>query len=559
MARHYKLRLGDGTVLSVDQDGLRTWAADSRAQVQAIGSWRWQPLREVLAEEEAAARLARALIPPTPRQEATPPPPVAPPVTPPVVAPSPQVAQPAFSEPAFGGLAFGEPAFSEPPVAAPARPGLQALADDPLPSHFSDPPAEAASDDMPVIRMKPLDDEPVYPAAWSTRRGEDEDEDELAEEAPRHDRLDGPLLRVLQGFGSFLSRCLDRLTPLAARLTSESAEASSPRVADVGAIGVPRKASARVSPAPTVLTLADDPAAPRGVEAELRDAAERPSAYARVSEWVNGLRARVRRPDRAEPPAPKREPALPSRPPLAPARKPLAAPTPLSELPALRFVESREPAEPADVYEGDAPAVLLRLQPVWLWTKRVVTTGVLAAALVYAVLQRDTWFPRSAELGQRLFTQVDQVLSGRNEQLQRALADAAERLPALAPETIRLIFSRSPTGVADAGDVFQLAREAADRGIVALTPAESEELRALGRELLAKLSRREAEAVREYDGTRARRVMFSFENPPVMQLVALGARGLKAERREQLQALTHKAVAAGIDLPEATLAPSAAR
>jgi hypothetical protein len=160
-----------------------------------------------------------------------------------------------------------------------------------------------------------------------------------------------------------------------------------------------------------------------------------------------------------------------------------------------------------------------------------------------------------------MFTQIDrQVLSReRAEQQRRALADAFLRLPELAPETIELIFSRSPTGVADAGDVFQIAREAADRGLAALTPVEAEELRELARELLAALSRTEAERVREYDRTRARRVIFPFENPHVMELVARGARALPVERRERLQALTYKAVAAGIDLPEATGAPIAAR
>ena len=54
MAQRYKVRLGDGTVLSVDSDGLKTWAGDARATAQAIGSWRWQPLAQVLAEEEGS-------------------------------------------------------------------------------------------------------------------------------------------------------------------------------------------------------------------------------------------------------------------------------------------------------------------------------------------------------------------------------------------------------------------------------------------------------------------------------------------------------------------------
>jgi hypothetical protein len=230
------------------------------------------------------------------------------------------------------------------------------------------------------------------------------------------------------------------------------------------------------------------------------------------------------------------------------------APVPVSALPVLRLRESREPRERVNVYEDEAPSLRKRLQPAWLWTRRLLTAGVLVAALAYAVLQRDVWFPRTAELGQTVFTEIDrQVLSREREaERQRALADAGGRLPGLAPQTIELLFSRSPTGLAEAGEVFQLAREAADRGLATLPAAEAEELRALERELLSALSRTEAERVREYDRTRARRAIFPFENPHVMDLVARGARALPPERLGRLQALTHKAVAAGLDRPERT-------
>jgi hypothetical protein len=55
MAREYKLRLGDGTVLAVDEQGLRTWAIDGKASVQAGGTGQWRPLKEVLAEVAASA------------------------------------------------------------------------------------------------------------------------------------------------------------------------------------------------------------------------------------------------------------------------------------------------------------------------------------------------------------------------------------------------------------------------------------------------------------------------------------------------------------------------
>jgi hypothetical protein len=199
-----------------------------------------------------------------------------------------------------------------------------------------------------------------------------------------------------------------------------------------------------------------------------------------------------------------------------------------------------------DLYEGEEPSAFLA--PVWLWTKRVLVLGGLAAAGVYAFLERDTWLPRAAGLGQTVITEIDrQVVARERAELQRrALAAAAERLPTLAPETIQLIYSRSPAGVAEPPEVFQLAREAADRGQASLTPAEAEELRALERELLDGLRPTERERVREYDRTRARRVVFPFENPHPMELVARGARALPSERLERLRTLSHKAVAAGL-------------
>src|SRR6185436_10179313 len=55
MAREYKLRLGDGTVLAVDEQGLRTWVVDANAAVQSTGSQHWRPLKEVLAEIAATS------------------------------------------------------------------------------------------------------------------------------------------------------------------------------------------------------------------------------------------------------------------------------------------------------------------------------------------------------------------------------------------------------------------------------------------------------------------------------------------------------------------------
>lgn len=60
MAREYKIRLGDGTVLAVDEPGLRTWAMDGSAVVQIGGTGQWRPLKEVLAEVAASGPSGRS-------------------------------------------------------------------------------------------------------------------------------------------------------------------------------------------------------------------------------------------------------------------------------------------------------------------------------------------------------------------------------------------------------------------------------------------------------------------------------------------------------------------
>jgi hypothetical protein len=113
--------------------------------------------------------------------------------------------------------------------------------------------------------------------------------------------------------------------------------------------------------------------------------------------------------------------------------------------------------------------------------------------------------------------------------------------------TIRLVLARDSTGSVEAAEVFRRARDAADRGRSALTPEEARDLATLERELLGALGPGERELVREYDRARARRVVFPFESPRVMEIVARGARALPPERLERLRELLHEAVAAGLD------------
>ena len=58
LARRYKLRLSDGTILAVDFEGLTVWLMDKRAMVQTADSKEWRPLKEVIAEVRVAAKYA---------------------------------------------------------------------------------------------------------------------------------------------------------------------------------------------------------------------------------------------------------------------------------------------------------------------------------------------------------------------------------------------------------------------------------------------------------------------------------------------------------------------
>jgi len=536
MLQRYKLRLGDGTVLTVDLDGLRTWLTDGRATVQVSGTQEWRPLRAVLAEEESAARLARALVPPEPRRASAPSPPEVPPSNPPAE------------------LSIGAP------------PMVQALAEEPVAPGTPAPPwldPGSAADEAPVLRLKPLDDEPPRHAVpWAPM----DDEGEEEEEDQRHDRLEGPLLQVISTFGNLLSRCLDPLTPLVRGWPSTSTDEPAPRPAASVSHSLPRKPPPAVAPPPQVRVLAEDPGGPTAESRSgldelpvvplkpLDDDGQHATAQWGVSErlsgWVAGLTAwfgRLAGRGRPEPIIPPSEP--PKKPPAPAARAPLAAPPPVSELPVLRFADADEAREEEDIYEGEeAPNPFPAL---WLWTKRIVLVGGLVTGGVLAALNWDTWFPRAAEVGQTVFTEIDRQArsSQRAEEQQRALREAVERLPHLAPETIRLVLSTRDGGVLDPPEVFQLASEATDRGLGALAPAEAAELRALQRELLGHLRPPERARVAEYDRARANRVVFPFENPHALDLVARGARAMSSESRARLQALLGKAVAAGLASP----------
>jgi hypothetical protein len=226
----------------------------------------------------------------------------------------------------------------------------------------------------------------------------------------------------------------------------------------------------------------------------------------------------------------------------------LKPPPSIRELPTLRlaYIPPEAAGDFEDVYEGES-----RLRVAWSSATRLIGWGGLLAAVAVAGLTWRDWVPKTADLGRAVATKLDAIKENRDraQQQKQALEEATERIPHLAPETIRLVLAASPTSVLDPPEVFYFACEAADRGHAALTPAEAEQLNALRADLLAALRPSERARLREYDATRARRFVFPFENGDVLELFARGVLTLPAESRERLQELLGKAVAAGLAIP----------
>ena len=120
--------------------------------------------------------------------------------------------------------------------------------------------------------------------------------------------------------------------------------------------------------------------------------------------------------------------------------------------------------------------------------------------------------------------------------------------------------SSSPNGLLDAKGVFELASDAADRGVSALTESDARELKTLQQQLLDGLLPAERERLREYGSARARDAVFPLDNRQALLVYARGARRLPPESRERLQVLLGRAVAATLAVPgEATTGTAAER
>jgi hypothetical protein len=214
--------------------------------------------------------------------------------------------------------------------------------------------------------------------------------------------------------------------------------------------------------------------------------------------------------------------------------EPLKPPPTLAELPSLRLA-------PLEEDRGQK-------RP---WPKRQLLTvaavlgglGLVATALAW--LPRPEWFTRKAPVAPA--PAATPSLQATAPTLPPELQLAAEQLPHLAPETIRLVASTIDLGrPPDPPEVFRRADVAANRGASTLTEDEARELRSLKSAAVGALRPMDRERVLAYDRVSVGRDLMLGEDARVLRLYARGVRTLPAPRRERLQVLLGKAIAAAL-------------
>jgi hypothetical protein len=627
MLQRYKLRLGDGTILGVDHQGLHTWALDGKAMVQAAESHQWYPLREFLAAEYVEAR--RAARQRASSRDALP---TVPPRPLPLVYPTPrrdkarpQSALEPSEFPPFSAessetpvLAEVQPIPSEPPV-VPVQvepPVVHALAEDPAqepvltaePLPLEVPAEEVADAGILAEELAPFDgsiEQAWIPDDDPTLALPADDRDEVsASDAPFSTEVEPVFTDALRSVQALvdepavpshdadaqLSMLLEEdFPPIVPESAALEVQAAGPRPSlpldDDLAIGPPgapedEKEASRPGGDPPIIPLKplenEAPSAPgvatyeEGVEIEEdprrgefagalgRWLTRGISAYdALLTGWIDRLAGRRGSipPESQAPHAPDLGGNILLAPsPLvgAPPRsieddllppEPLKPPPPIRDLPVLRLADVPEPQDKGDVYGRQA-----RLDAVWRWGTRILATGALLGSGIFAALNWESWAPKAGNLGRAAFMSIERIKESRDrtERQRQALQEAAELMPHLAPETLRLVIAANPTGNFDPPEIFRLASDAADRGALTLSSSDLQDLKELRGELLQGLRPSERERVREYDAARARRLVFPFEGRDVLELFGRGAYALPEERRERLQELYAKAVAAGL-------------
>ena len=383
-------------------------------------------------------------------------------------------------------------------------------------------------DDAPVRPLEPRSTGSVS-APRGNRLAAPEAGGPLGDAVSQDERATGAL-RFVASFGALLSRCLDPINRLERGLPPFPVEVAGGTTKDSDAYPV-----IRLKPLDEDETPFWDPSRRQRLLARARQWVEKPAAWA----------ARLTDRDRPGTP-PEPETLRAAEPGQWEARQ---APPAIAELPVLRFATVHEPAVVADVYEGDEGEGIVPVG--WLWTKRLGLGATLLAGATLGALTFETWSPRAAEIGETTLSEIDGRVRSHHlaGQRQKAVAEVADGLPQLDPETIGLVMAASPTGLLDAAGVFELACDATDRGVSALTASDARDLEALQQRLLHALLPGERERLREFDLARAREAVFPIDGRQALLAHARGTRQLPPADRERLRLLLGRAISAGLARP----------
>jgi hypothetical protein len=567
MPADYKLRLGDGTILAVDEAGLRTWLIDSKAMVQPAGSRRWMPLREALAHVQAynAAEARRQEARPRPEPEPEPAPaPPPPPVTPPAAAPAPKPPPPAPAE-----APAPPPPEPEPELQLTQAPALALVLEQmeppaPVPAP-TPPPAPAPSVAKPPAAKPPVAPTPVAapPVAAATPRPAPP-VPKPAVPKPPAPAAAAPPPRPIAAAPSKPVESVPPAAPLdlaeVARTAlvaplDETRRDDTPPTADER----PQMAPPPADPPIIAFKPLDEAALRERAKATMHeeeedeleleelplvDPAEDPltratrkgqdllaTAAARVRKLVESAASSTPTPT----PAPKPAVGTPSSP-SAP-RETVAAPPPVSDLPVLRFADEKEKVR--------APKVGMK--------GKLLIAGGVAAILIVAT--GWAWIPDLIQAGRRWASRTDKKQEVPSPPpasptpppptLPPEIQAAVDQLPHLTPETIEVVIKRSAYRPRDPAEVFSRAETAAVRGMSSLPEEEAKELAALRLAVARSLRPMDRQRVRGYERIRTGRELLSVsEDVRVLALFARGVRALPPEKRERLQTLLGKAIVA---------------
>lgn len=557
MARQYKLRLGDGTLLAVDLVGLRAWLHDHDARVQRVGSRRWRSLKDMIEAETAAAAAKDAAPRPAP-----PPPPASKPEEAPARAEEREeaVAKPGANVPILPPETFDETEAEAPAAAAseeeieiPAEQEIEIPVDQevaiPVEPQIAKPAAPPPKTPIPPPAKTPIPPAartPIPPPAKTPP-------------PPPH----RPVAREAVDLAE-VARQAAATVPLVAPPVARPVPPPPPperlEVVPLASIDLGDVARSAVT-VPFAGFTPPRMARPPGLDDGMPIIPLKPLDEKEEEDVLEEL-------DLIEEPPPPKRPTLAPLAPIAktlldgasawvsrvtaprpPRPEPLQPPPPLSELPSLRLAPLEEERGKARAFPtrkiliaaaAATGLVVVGAGAVWLSSLGLFTrkAAPVASASVATPSPQETAAPVPPEL-----------------------QSAADQLPHLTPETIRLVSSVIEPGPPEPPEVFRRAQLAANRGVSSLDPEEAKELRSLRSAVVGSLRSVDRERVLAYDRVTAGRDLMVGEDARVLRLYARGVRALSPPRRERLQVLLGKAIAASLGRTTARVeaaAPAAA-